>query len=148
GTYDGAAAYSNSRPDKRTCRDPALVFNRNGRCQQCERNVSMVMRCGTKIGLLGNDAVLPNRNGSDIVKCGIVSKPRMITDTYFPGKRNPNARSNENISADVGAKETPGKSPPGIKCLRRRSHKQRIENPPKLNEPGGPFANAVRQPKS
>src|SRR5262252_3851019 len=72
----------------------------------------------------------------------------MITDGHLPGKGNPNSRPNENVPADFSAKETPSKPPPRIKHLRRRSHKKGIKNPPKLNEPSGPFANAIRQPKS
>jgi hypothetical protein len=65
----------------------------------------MVVRPGAKVGFLGNDTVLPNRNGGNAIKSRVVTDPTMIANYYLPRESDPNPRPDHNVAADFGAEE-------------------------------------------
>src|SRR5262245_58559939 len=108
----------------------------------------MVVRSGTKVSVLGNDTVLPNRNLLYAIKRRVVPNPTIITDHHFPREGNMNPRPDQDFLADFGPEKPQNKTSPGIKRLRCGPHKERVEKPPKLNKPRGSSVGLLRPPKA
>src|ERR1700719_4798118 len=105
----------------------------------------MVMRTGAKIRLLRNDAVLSDRDISDTIKRYLVANPTKITNDDLPREGNANPRPDQNIATHRGPEEPPNEPSPRIKRLRCRPHKERVEQPPKVDEPSGSPPGSLRQ---
>jgi hypothetical protein len=103
----------------------------------------MVVRCGAKVSVLGNDTVLPDRNRSDAIKRRVIANPTMFADHHFPRECNTNPRPDQNVATDSGSEKPQHETSPGIKGLRRGPYKERVQKPPKLNKPRGSSAGAL-----
>src|SRR5262245_51900108 len=108
----------------------------------------MVMRCGAKVSVLGDHAVLPYRDFGDAIERRIVANPTMITDLHLPREGDANPRSDQNPVTHFSPEEPPHEPPPGVKHLWCRPHEQGVEKPPKLDEPRGSLAGPLRQSKT
>jgi hypothetical protein len=108
----------------------------------------MIVGSGAKVGLLGNNAVLPDRDFVDAIERRIITNPTIIADYHLPRKGDANARPDKDVATYFGAEESQGKAPPGIEHLRCRPYKESVKKPPKLDEPTGSPTESRRQPKT
>src|ERR1700730_18190689 len=108
----------------------------------------MVMRPRTKISFLRNDAVLPDRDLGDVIEGRVIANPTIIADYHLPREGDTNSRSDQNVAADFGPKESQNETSPRIQHLWRRTYKQRVEKPPELNKRCGSSAGPHRHSKA
>jgi hypothetical protein len=77
----------------------------------------VVVRRGTKIRLLRNDSMLPDRDLGDAVERCIIANPAIVSDCHVPREGDANPRSDQNITADLGPEQSPSKPTPTVKHL-------------------------------
>jgi len=129
-SYYRATPHRNPWAHKHPCGDPTFRLNSNRRCNRPECSVAVIVRCRTKICLLGNYTVLPNRDFGDAVQRRVVANPAVVPNRYLPRKGESNSRPDQNVVADLSPKHSPGKAPPRVKHLRRRAHTEFLKKPP------------------
>jgi hypothetical protein len=74
----------------------------------------MVVCPRAKVGFLGHDTVLRNRDLGDAIKRRFITNPTIIADHYFPREGDTNSRSDQNVATDFGAEKPPNKASPRI----------------------------------
>ena len=107
---NGAFPDGHSRANKGVGTYPSLVSNYDGRFEQWQIQLLVVVRAGAKLGPMGNRDLLPERYGAKIVDERVLSDRAPIAHRKVPGKIDPGGGIGVDMRSNLGA-EAPQHKP-------------------------------------
>lgn len=101
---DGAFADRHSRTDKGVRTNPRLILNDDGRFEQRQGGIGIVMGAGAELGAMRDRDLFAERHRSEIVDERLFAQRAPVTHRQVPRKINPGGRIGVHVFADAGAK--------------------------------------------
>ena len=100
----------------------------------------IVVRSCAEVGPLRNDGLRADSNSIQAVEFDLIANPRKVADFDLPRICDPSGRANDNVLADLRAKQPKQRSTPCVKGLRRKAEEGRLDELPQQHDSTGPPA--------